>query len=203
MEPKDKFKCHEFNQIIDIVLRDPGVTDVILFSRWTFYVEGTRYTNFKGYREEGYEVKFTAPNQTFKTDNERIDYLGDQLKLTINRIESTGRTVHLIYPLPELGWDPISYAKRLIDQGKSWHNQLNIPYDDFLDRSERATQQLDRAKSLQTNLIEPAELFCNAQITNWCVASSENTLYYGDNDHLNINGNKLLANFIARELAKN
>jgi hypothetical protein len=28
------------------------------------------------------------------------------------------------------------------------------------------------------------------------VASSENTLYYGDNDHLNENGNKLLAEFI-------
>ena len=63
MDPPDKFDCTDFNQIIDIVLKDTFVTDVILFSRWTFYAEGTRYTNYKGYREDGYEVKFTAPEK--------------------------------------------------------------------------------------------------------------------------------------------
>jgi peptidoglycan/LPS O-acetylase OafA/YrhL len=200
MDPPEKFNCTDFNQIIDIVLKDTFVTDVILFSRWTFYVEGTRYTNYKGYREDGYEIKFTAPNKKFTSDEERISYLGDQIKLTVDRLESTGKRVHLIHPLPELGWDPISYAKRFIDQGISWHQKLDIPFSDHLERSRRAVEQLDRAASPTTFKLNPADIFCNRQITNWCVASLDNTLYYGDNDHLNENGNKILASFVGREL---
>jgi peptidoglycan/LPS O-acetylase OafA/YrhL len=200
MDPPDKFDCTDFNQIIDIVLKDTFVTDVILFSRWTFYAEGTRYTNYKGYREDGYEVKFTAPEKKFTSDEERITYLGDQIKLTIERLESTGKRVHLIYPLPELGWDPISYAKRFIDQGLSWHQKLDIPYGDHLERSRRAVEQLDRAASPTTFKLDPADLFCNQQVTDWCVASLGNILFYGDNDHLNENGNRLLASFVGREL---
>jgi peptidoglycan/LPS O-acetylase OafA/YrhL len=200
MDPPDKFDCTDFNQIIDIVLKDTFVTDVILFSRWTFYAEGTRYTNYKGYREDGYEVKFTAPNIKFTSDEERITYLGDQIKLTIERLESTGKRVHLIYPIPELGWDPISYAKRFIDQGLSWHQKLDIPYGDHLERSRRAVEQLDRAASPTTIKLDPADLFCNRQVTDWCVASLGNILFYGDNDHLNENGNRLLASFVGREL---
>jgi peptidoglycan/LPS O-acetylase OafA/YrhL len=200
MDPPDKFDCTDFNQIIDIVLKDTFVTDVILFSRWTFYAEGTRYTNYKGYREDGYEVKFTAPNIKFTSDEERITYLGDQIKLTIERLESTGKRVHLIYPIPELGWDPISYAKRFIDQGLSWHQKLDIPYGDHLERSRRAVEQLDRAASPTTFKLDPADLFCNRQVTDWCVASLGNILFYGDNDHLNENGNRLLASFVGREL---
>ena len=200
MDPPDKFDCTDFNQIIDIVLKDTFVTDVILFSRWTFYAEGTRYTNYKGYREDGYEVKFTAPNIKFTSDEERITYLGDQIKLTIERLESTGKRVHLIYPIPELGWDPISYAKRFIDQGLSWHQKLDIPYGDHLERSRRAVEQLDRAASPTTFKLDPADLFCNRQVTDWCVASLGNILFYGDNDHLNENGNKLLASYVVREL---
>ena len=200
MDPPEKFNCTDFNQIIDIVLKDTFVTDVILFSRWTFYAEGTRYTNYKGYREDGYEVKFSAPEKKFTSDEERITYLGDQIKLTIDRLESTGKRVHLIYPLPELGWDPISYAKRFIDQGLSWHQKLDIPYGDHLERSRRAVEQLDRAASPTTFKVDPADIFCNRQITNWCVASLDNTLFYGDNDHLNENGNRLLASFVGREL---
>ena len=200
MDPPEKFNCTDFNQIIDIVLKDTFVTDVILFSRWTFYVEGTRYTNYKGYREDGYEIKFTAPNKKFTSDEERISYLGDQIKLTVDRLESTGKRVHLIHPLPELGWDPISYAKRFIDQGISWHQKLDIPFSDHLERSRRAVEQLDRAASPTTSKLNPADIFCDQQITNWCVASLDNTLYYGDNDHLNENGNKILASFVGREL---
>ncbi|MDA2964762.1 MAG: acyltransferase family protein [Actinomycetota bacterium] len=200
MDPPEKFNCTDFNQIIDIVLKDTFVTDVILFSRWTFYVEGTRYTNYKGYREDGYEIKFTAPNKKFTSDEERISYLGDQIKLTVDRLESTGKKVHLIHPLPELGWDPISYAKRFIDQGISWHQKLDIPFSDHLERSRRAVEQLDRAASPTTSKLNPADIFCDQQITNWCVASLDNTLYYGDNDHLNENGNKILASFVGREL---
>ena len=200
MDPPEKFNCTDFNQIIDIVLKDTFVTDVILLSRWTFYAEGTRYTNYKGYREDGYEVKFSAPEKKFTSDEERITYLGDQIKLTIDRLESTGKRVHLIYPLPELGWDPISYAKRFIDQGLSWHQKLDIPYGDHLERSRRAVEQLDRAASPTTFKLDPADIFCNRQITNWCVASLDNTLFYGDNDHLNENGNRLLASFVGREL---
>ncbi|MFZ9786482.1 MAG: acyltransferase family protein [Ilumatobacteraceae bacterium] len=200
MDPPEKFNCTDFNQIIDIVLKDTFVTDVILLSRWTFYAEGTRYTNYKGYREDGYEVKFSAPDRKFTSDEERITYLGDQIKLTIDRLESTGKRVHLIYPLPELGWDPISYAKRFIDQGLSWHQKLDIPYGDHLERSRRAVEQLDRAASPTTFKLDPADIFCNRQITNWCVASLDNTLFYGDNDHLNENGNRLLASFVGREL---
>ena len=200
MDPPEKFNCTDFNQIIDIVLKDTFVTDVILLSRWTFYAEGTRYTNYKGYREDGYEVKFSAPEKKFTSDEERITYLGDQIKLTIDRLESTGKRVHLIYPLPELGWDPISYAKRFIDQGLSWHQKLDIPYGDHLERSRRAVEQLDRAASPTTFKVDPADIFCNRQITNWCVASLDNTLFYGDNDHLNENGNRLLASFVGREL---
>ena len=202
MDPPEKFNCYEFNQIIDIVVKDSFATDVILFGRWTFYVEGTRYANYKGYREDGYEVKFTTPNTTFKTDEERIAYLGDQLKLTIDRIESTGKKVHLIYPLPELGWDPISYAKRFIDQGVSWHQKLDIPYTDYSERAQRAIEQLDRAASPNTVKLNPADIFCNRQVTDWCVASLGNTLYYGDDDHLNENGNKLLASFVGREFGE-
>jgi len=200
MDPPEKFNCTDFNQIIDIVLKDTFVTDVILFSRWTFYVEGTRYTNYKGYREDGYEIKFTAPNKKFTSDEERISYLGDQIKLTVDRLESTGKKVHLIHPLPELGWDPISYAKGFIDQGISWHQKLDIPFSDHLERSRRAVEQLDRAASPTTSKLNPADIFCDQQVTNWCVASLDNTLYYGDNDHLNENGNKILASFVGREL---
>ena len=196
MDPVEKFNCNEFNQIIDLILSESKVTDVILFARWTFYIEGTRFTNYKGYREDGYEVEFTAPNTTFKSTEERINYLGDQVKLTIERLESTGKRVHLVYPLPELGWDPIAYAKVFIDRGESWHRELDIPHEDFLVRTQRTFRELDRATSDVTNTIFASDLVCNNQITDWCVASSENTLYYGDNDHLNENGNKLLAEFI-------
>lgn len=196
MDPVEKFNCNEFNQIIDMVLIEPKITDVILFARWTFYAEGTRFTNYKGYREDGYEVEFTAPNITFKTTDERINYLGDQIKLTIERLESTGKRVHLVYPLPELGWEPIAYAKVFIDRGESWHHKLDIPYEDFLVRTQRTFRELHRAKSELTNTIFASDLVCNNQISDWCVASRENTLYYGDNDHLNEKGNQLLAEFI-------
>ena len=198
-EPDDNSRCREFNQIIDLILSESKVTDVILFARWTAHAEGVNYVNHKGYREDnnGNDGSITSPIRAFDSDEDRISFLGGQIKLVIDQFESAGKRVHLMYPVPELGWEPVQYARRFINRGESWHNQLNIPYKHFLMRTQRIFTQLELAVSPDTNVIYSYEAFCNNQITDWCVASSGNTLYYGDNNHLNKNGAKLLAEFIA------
>lgn len=112
--------------------------------------------------------------------------------------------VVLIYPIPELGWNPIRkfmYSdfrafRKKIDYNKS----LTISFDTYIKRSKESFQLLDSIEHPNLYKIYPHELFCNKELNNECMTHENNKLLYFDDDHLSLYGSIRLTELIEKKV---
>tara|TARA_A100001011_G_scaffold400371_1_gene514424 strand:+ start:2151 stop:4202 length:2052 start_codon:yes stop_codon:yes gene_type:complete len=112
--------------------------------------------------------------------------------------------VVLIYPIPELGWNPnrkFMYSdfgafRKKIDYNKS----LTISFDTYIKRSKESFQLLDSIEHPNLYKIYPHELFCNKELNNECMTHENNRLLYFDDDHLSLYGSIRLTELIEKKV---
>ena len=164
----------------------------------------TLFDNEEGFKESdnlestSYLEPINTKTSSFK---ERELYIREGLISQINKIINQGHKLILVYPVPEMAIDTYRYLFRNYIFNKSTP-VLSSSYDVFKKRNKSIFEILDNIKNKNIYRVYPHSYFCDKQIQDRCVANDENNIFYYDDDHLSIQGSKLVVDEIMKEIEK-
>jgi len=203
----DKYDdCPKYNKLAQsYLLSHKEIETIILFARWTLYLEGERFNNKEGGQEPGKAV-YAIPmdkDEGFVGNPERIDAIGQLYRATIEAYLDKGKRVVLVYPVPEVGWHAPYYLAKEILFRHQRTEVLSTSFTVFKERTKNVREQLDRLASHKNLLIiKPEYLFCNTLMAGpgRCIAQIGKNPVYLDDNHLNTIGGDMLSKKIIRSL---
>ena len=142
-------------------------------------------------------------NFTTSSDN-YPDVIRREIVDSINKIILAGKTVVLVYPIPEMGWDiPRVLAKHKFLDGQIYPNTGSISYGNFLMRNKNAIDILDSIPQSERLLrIRPDKIFCDTYIEGRCISHLNGLPLYFDNNHLSNFGSSFLVSQIITLIKK-
>mgnify|MGYP001008656542 CR=1 FL=1 len=168
---------------------------IIIGGRTPLYLTNLLFDNFEGGREAEnlYYKNFTTDLKNYSLRNSFYD--------SINAIKPRNDII-LIYPIPEVGWNvpEIFYKKNFLNiLFKRELSIISTSYERFKERTKEAFKLLDgidQDSNGQKNIYRfyPHEIFCNSDLSNRCVATSKEVIFYSDDDHLSFDGARLFSN---------
>lgn len=190
-------ECPRYNlEVVNFLRANPSIETVVVASRWTLYLEGTRFNNQEGYTEEGRPETLTDDNG-FATDKERRLKLTKSFTGAIHQLLSLGKRVVLIYPTPEVALDVPDTLARLRRRGID--RALSTRMDVFEERNRATLEMLDSLGSHnRITRVYPAKTLCNTFVAGRCVANYGDKIFYRDDDHLSIEGADLVLERLPR-----
>ena len=197
------------NVKIDNFLEENSNLIVVFHQRWVVRLLETYYDNEEGYKEERdleYPSYLEPINIKTSSLKERQQYIKEELISQINKIINQGHKLILVYPVPEMGVDPHRYLFRNYIYNKNlFKNSIPIfsgSYEVYKNRNKLIFEILDSIDNPSIFRVYPHQFFCNKQLENRCVANDENNIFYYDDDHLSIQGSKLVVDEIMKEIEK-
>jgi hypothetical protein len=173
-------RCAQFNDLVFAAIRSkPSIRNVIIVSRWGLFADGRRYKN-----EAGPPVFISDSNSKSIGFQENRAAFARGLRRTISRVTATGRTVTVIGPVPEVGWNvPTSLAMR---KYLGVERPIAPRLKDFETRQAFVLRTMKSiGDEFSANLIFPHEILC---ATESCLVQQNAKPLYWDDDHLSIMG---------------
>ncbi len=141
-------------------------------------------------------------DNTFVAENNDILVIDDfEIKLieTIEFLANKNQII-LLYPIPEQGWNiPELYFYKKVE----WGETVSYPSFIWYERTQKSNNLLNSIKSENILRIYPDEIFCDSFVKDECVGAINEMIFYSDDDHLSIEGSRLLAKKIFEALEKN
>lgn len=164
---------------------------LIVHARWTQLMERTRFNNGEGGIESGSPWVWLLPQESeaYRTSMEQ------EISRSIHAMLASGRTVILIYPVPEMGWQvPSQLAKANLLTPPLKPDSASTSHSLYLARAKHAISALDSiGEHSRLIRIRPADIFCNTVVSGRCIAHMDSTPLYFDDDHLSNHGARPIA----------
>lgn len=191
-----RFNCFELNaRVLDFV-RDKGISNVVLASRWTFYTEG-------GY--QGADRQYLALSPDGKRDlNASNQAFAAGLRKTLEAYRDLQVKVHVILQVPQQAKNP--YGVYYNARGLRQEPMRRVLRDESVSleshralqaRTNRMFEDLKAVHPAMLSLFDPTASFCSAGT---CLLGEESASYYRDDDHLSASGAMRLIPQLEREL---
>lgn len=166
---------------------------VILHARWSEYMSGAFDNQDGGNETDQPNIVTPSPASAEVTPGMS---LASAYVQTADILLSAGKTVVLVYPVPEMGWHVPNRLARAswLWRGASVHADTRIEVYD--DRHRDITAAFD-ALPQSSNLIRvrPRDILCSDD-TRTCRAELNGLSIYSDDDHLSLAGSEILADHI-------
>jgi peptidoglycan/LPS O-acetylase OafA/YrhL len=187
-------RCPEHNrEVFEYVRENDNYHTLILAGYWTEYLEGARLDVMVN------GVKERTPGNTRKSALQEA-YVDSLLKYI-----QTGKTIILIYPIPEAGWHVPRYlAKRIMFASFNQEDKdVTTSYESYAMRNKDTIQILDSVGE-HPNLIRirPDTIFCNTYVPGRCVVQLNGVSLYRDEFHLSNTGARLVVSEIMKHLGE-
>lgn len=133
----------------------------------------------------GFDNSFVKEENDIKV----IQNFEEKLLQTLDFLQNKNKVI-LLYPIPEQGWN----VPELYFYGKfEWGDTISYPSSIWYKRVDTSNKILDKVNSQNLFRIYPDKIFCDSFLINQCVAAYKDSIYYQDDDHLSIEGSRLLA----------
>ena len=135
------------------------------------------------------------PTQNYKNIQE--SFKEELLKL------SKANKIILIYPIPEVGWNPNKkiYLQWINNKNKTFEiKPITTSYDVNKERTKASFKLLDDIKNENIYRIYPHEVFCNTQFKDKFITHDKKTSFYYDDDHLSIKGSEIINNLMFNKI---
>ena len=134
----------------------------------------------------------------------KYDTLQKSFKNEILELSKKNKII-LIYPIPEVGWDP--NIKIFINRNNKFFKNVSLDlvttsYDVYKKRTKTSFELLDSIQNNNIYRVFPHTLFCNIKIKNRCITHDEKNIFYNDDDHPSLKGAELINNLIMKEVNK-
>ena len=198
--------CHEYNSaVLDDIIQSDDIEFVVLSGRWTSHIEASRFDNGEGDVESGavaYVDVVENGRRLKSSETIRADKVLAQMGNTISQLLDSGKTVFVVSPVPEVGFNvPQRLAKAElygIDDYAITHS-----YQRFLSRNKRVRGLFDALaatgnKSL--HLVDVSEKLCSDSSGRCAVMNNDSQLLYMDDNHLSSEGAAVIVEQIAAVL---
>jgi peptidoglycan/LPS O-acetylase OafA/YrhL len=179
---------------------------IVLVGRWPRYMNGGGFDNGEG----GFEGTTFSPvdTQPYRLhrfpppgDEARRERVGAQMQRDIRALLESGKRVILIESVPEVGWDPARLAARHLRLTGERMDALSTSFEAYRARTAEYRGYLDAIEDPRFIRFETAALFCGLpDAPSRCVAINDGSLYYSDNNHLNLFGAERLVDELAEVL---
>ena len=196
--------CYEHNNnSFKFMTSDANKKYVIISARWTLALTGKDFDNGEGGVESGDGVIEILENGKLKHVSKAIkkEILQTRISNMILDYIKLNKTVILVYPIPEVGWNvPLTLAKQyLFNKVNLTSTNLSTSYVLYKTRNKEAIQLLDSIGTNQYLIrIYPDKILCDTYVKDRCVAQINGMPLYFDDDHLNTMG----ANLVVKEIMK-
>ena len=180
---------------------------IIIFSgRLPLYLNNSRFDNQEGGVENGdWPYLYHSVGQ--------FNNIQSSFRNSIHTISKNNKII-LIYPIPEVGIN--IKDKILATSQKNVFLKENYNFDNFLEPkkifttsyntyTQRTKSSFDLLNSIEGNNIHkiyPHKLFCNNQIKNRCMTHNNKHIFYWDDDHVSLQGSKMINDLILKEIKK-
>jgi len=119
---------------------------------------------------------------------------------------SKNHKIILIYPIPEVGWEPNNkiYNQWVKKKFNKNFNLVNVTtsYEVYKNRTKSSFELLNSIQGDNIYRVYPHTLFCNTIIKNRCVILDDKNIFYADDDHPSLKGAEMINNLIMKEIEK-
>jgi peptidoglycan/LPS O-acetylase OafA/YrhL len=201
---RDTQKCLEnFEHFVDFV---KDYADAVVVSiRWTskmYPVDGLLPSFTFDNQEGGVEIHKNPVANFSQNAAQQWVTDGDAKKEAIwkflLRLESSGKHVWVVYPVPEVGWDlPLYNFATYLQTGKV-PADVSTSYALYKQRNRFVIEALDDAKLDGIQRIRPEDYFCKVGDRTRCMAQVNWQPYYYDSNHLASAGARPITQEIGR-----
>ena len=199
-----RYICNKyFTEVLNKLKNEPNIKKIVLFSRWSFNLKGERFNNKEGGIEIGSGHYFIPINSDVLVEKKiRQEEILKNIEIFIKKIKNLDKDIYIVMPTPEMGWEvPNNLARILHYKNKIEKNTLSISKKVFDERnSEIYKFFLNLKKNYNLNLIYPNDIFCDNLK---CFSHKNNIPLFFDDDHLSIEGSKLLSKKIINHIYSN
>jgi len=175
---------------------------IVVLARWPLLIEKERYVNSDGYKESGSSWVWDIGSTSERGYSESM---GDVIVTSLERYISAGKTLVIVYPVPEMGWSVPEYLAKAEHSKVGLSNEsASESYDRFLERNKNAYSVLDSVGKGGGGInVYPEDVLCDKNVKSICHAFLNGHSLYYDDDHLSGYGAKLLSKEIVRIINEN
>ena len=199
-----RYICNKyFTEVLDKLKNEPDIKKIVLFSRWSFNLKGERFNNKEGGIEIGSGHYFIPINSDVLVEKKiRQEEILNNIEIFIKKIKNLDKDIYIVMPTPEMGWEvPNNLARILHYKNKIEKNTLSISKKVFDERNSEIYKFFSNLKQkYNLNLIYPNDIFCEDLK---CFSHKNNIPLFFDDDHLSIEGAKLLSKKIINHIYSN
>jgi len=203
-DSSEESHCGEFVQaIIDDESLSP-IETVIVLSRWSYYLHDAAFENGIGGREVRDTVTFTAAGLPFGADESlRRNAILDAYAQSIQKLRRPGRTIFVVLPIPEQGWDVPRLLARIAMNTDGTAEVPPTPLPIYEHRhAELMSSFAELTRQQDVVFIDPSTVFCNRSRTarEGCISTMDGEPLYFDDDHLTDRGAEMLVAAIQQQI---
>ncbi len=173
---------------------------VVVSARWPLLINRERYENDSGYKESGDPWVWALDDIA---DSQYAEAMKEKIFSSLSVFLESGKTLVLVYPVPEMAWNVPNYLARSEKNGLAITNETaSVSYESYLERNAEAFEVLD---SLKGNVLRvyPGKLFCKGSPNEVCLSHLDRLPLYYDDDHLSDYGARFLAEAIVEKIVAN
>ena len=185
------------NMIFKKITTDDNIKTIIIFSRWTWYIEGTPFNNGRGGIGE-------KSNNFLKYEYSNIDerhtLFNNLYRNTFEVLARSGKEIIIVNTAPEPGWNVPKQILNSLYSNKDY-SDLTFGFKRFQERNYNVDLILNPYKTNEQNnnfkVVDPSHLFCD-EARNICHLTLNKIPLYTDDNHLSDLGASLVSSEIVK-----
>ena len=179
-----KQQCYNTNNAVIDFIKKSNIKNIIIAGRWSMYFNGSRSKNEAGHQD--YAFDDIDHNYSIE-NNQRVVKKG--IKKTISTLLSFHKNVFVVEQIPEFEFN----SNNCLFKNKAFnlHESCNMDVLNIHKRQQKLDvffSSLEKEFPL-ASFIKPSKYLCNNEV---CFSFIKDTPIYKDDDHLNIDGSKIL-----------
>jgi len=199
MEVKDPGCKDWINESLAYLESHPEIENVVVGFRYSAFFYGDQLADFPRLPHKDPRRQFTAAYLAGMKEDPRDIYWRDFAAI-LRRLKETGKTVYVIYPVPELPLDihQAVHPKTVFGSQTKIDLEKSSTSDYYRRRNAFILAKLDGLPyGPQMHAIKPFDLFCGRD---YCPAVKEGQALYFDDDHMSLAGAGIIAEAILSQV---
>ncbi len=186
-----------FQRLKDILSKESN-SIMIFGARWPAHISNLEFDNKEGGgSNDRWHRDFVSVG---KYENIQSSFQNEVLELSENN------KIILLYPWPEVGFDP---NKKLYSQWIKRKNKFSqdynfkyftTSYQVFLDRNKTSFELLDSVKGDNIFRVYPHTILCDTILKDRCITHNEEVVFYVDKHHPSLRGSHFINELIIKEI---
>jgi peptidoglycan/LPS O-acetylase OafA/YrhL len=198
--------CAEADRRLREFVGRHDITSIIVAVRWTMQlypmgdeIDAPGFDNREGgvedlpYRESGV---FNVDGGWINAGPAKVE----AVRAYIDGFAMIKRTV-LVYPIPEVGWSPPRVNLDAMALGRGPPRLISTSWIRTRQRNSEAEVLLDSFHSVNIRRVRPEDVFCDTLIKNRCAVQVDGALFYYDENHVSMQGARLIVQKLLPELS--